>query len=177
MKVFIINGEPNSGKTTFENFCFALNPVYVRIYSSIDGVKRIARECGWKGVKEAKDRKFLADLKQLLIQYNNFPFKDVSNYIRTQRMWMDNRDCDSEKLIFFIDVREPSEIQKLRDAYGATAILIQRNNNDKIEENSADNEENFDPELYDMVISNNGTLEQLELQARKFMENYRYNKK
>jgi hypothetical protein len=63
MKVFIINGEPNSGKTTFENFCFALNPVYVRIYSSIDGVKRIARECGWKGVKEAKDRKFLADLK------------------------------------------------------------------------------------------------------------------
>jgi hypothetical protein len=29
-------------------------------------------------------------------------------------------------------------------------------------DNSADREENFNPNLYDMVIANNGTLEQLE---------------
>ena len=40
--IFLLKGDLGSGKTTFENYCFALNPVYVRIYSSIDGVKRIA---------------------------------------------------------------------------------------------------------------------------------------
>jgi len=34
------------------------------------------------------------------------------------------RDYDSNRLIFFIDVREPSEIEKFRDAFNAQAILI-----------------------------------------------------
>ena len=90
---------------------------------------------------------------------------------------MDSRDYDSDRLVFFIDVREPAEIQKLKDVYNAQAILIQRDSNKKIEQvNTADNESNFDPELYDMVISNNGTLEQLEAQARTFMKPYKYNK-
>ena len=74
---------------------------------------------------------------------------------------MDIRDYDSERLVFFIDVREPSEINKFRDAFNAQAILIQRATQESLD-NSADKEENFDPELYDLVIANNGTLEQLE---------------
>ena len=177
MKVYLINGLPQlgSGKSTFENYCFALNPIYVRIYSSIDGVKEIAKQCGWNGVKEPEDRKFLADLKQLLIDYNNYPFKDVSNYIRQQCHWMDMRDYDSNRLIFFIDVREPSEIEKFRDAFNAQAILIQRASQESLD-NNADKEENFNPELYDLVIANNGTLEQLEAQAREFMKDKKYNK-
>lgn len=42
MKVYCVNGTRGSGKSSFENYCFALNPIYVKIYSSIDGVKRIA---------------------------------------------------------------------------------------------------------------------------------------
>ena len=87
---------------------------------------------------------------------------------------MDNRDYDSDKLIFFIDVREPSEIQKFRDAFNAQAILIQRASQESLD-NNADKEENFNPELYDMVIANNGTLEQLEAQAREFMRDKKYN--
>lgn len=87
---------------------------------------------------------------------------------------MDIRDYDSNRLIFFIDVREPSEIQKFRDAFNAQAILIQRASQEGLD-NNADKEENFNPELYDMVIANNGTLEQLEAQAREFMRNKKYN--
>ena len=88
---------------------------------------------------------------------------------------MDNRDYDSNRLIFFIDVREPSEIEKFRDAFNAQAILIQRATQESLD-NNADKEENFDPELYDLVIANNGTLEQLEAQAREFMKDKKYNK-
>lgn len=84
------------------------------------------------------------------------------------------RDYDSDRLIFFIDVREPSEIQKFRDAFNAQAILIQRASQEGLD-NNADKEENFNPELYDMIIANNGTLEQLEAQAREFMQNKKYN--
>lgn len=173
MRVIVVNGEPQSGKSTFENYCFALNPIYVRIFSSIQPIKEIAQQCGWNGAKEPKDRKFLADLKQLLIEYNNFPFNQIVNYIELQRRWMENRDYDGNKLIFFIDVREPSEIQKLRDKYNAQVILIERATANSLD-NSADKKENFSRDLYDMVISNNGTLEQLEAQAREFMRDKRY---
>lgn len=173
MRVIVVNGEPQSGKSTFENYCFALNPIYVRIFSSIQPIKEIAQQCGWNGAKEPKDRKFLADLKQLLIEYNNFPFNQIVNYIELQKRWMENRDYDGNKLIFFIDVREPSEIQKLRDKYNAQVILIERATANSLD-NSADKKENFNRDLYDMVIANNGTLEQLEAQAREFMRDKRY---
>lgn len=88
---------------------------------------------------------------------------------------MDNRDYNSNQLIFFIDVREPAEIEKFRDAFNAQAILIQRASQESLD-NNADKEENFNPELYDLIIANNGTLEQLEAQAREFMKDKKYNK-
>ena len=175
MKVYVVNGAAGSGKTTFENFCYAMNPVYVRIFSSIQPIKEIAERCGWNGTKTEKDRKFLADLKQLLIEYNNYPFNEVVHYIEVQKRWFKNRDYDVDRLVFFIDVREPEEINKLRKKYGAEAILIQRAGINGLD-NSGDKDENFDERLYDMVIANDGTLDQLEAQARVFMKNYKYNK-
>ena len=89
---------------------------------------------------------------------------------------MNNRDYDSDKLIFFIDVREPKEISKFREAFNAQTILIQRAGLSG-QENSADKNENFNPEFYDLVIANNGTLEQLEAQARVFMHDKKYSNK
>ena len=86
------------------------------------------------------------------------------------------RDYDSNRLVFFIDVREPSEIEKFRDTFNAQAILIQRASQESLD-NNADKEENFNPELYDLVIANNGTLKQLELQAREFMKDKKYTDK
>ena len=158
-----------SGKSTFENYCYALNPLYVKIYSSIDGVKRIAQSCGWDGNKTDKDRIFLAELKQLLIKYNDYPTRDVEHFIMLMRHWMENRDLDPENLVFFIDVREPSEIQKLVQRCGAETILVQRRTDgpDLSVGDCARDIYNF---TYDIYIDNDGTLEDLEHHAREFMK-------
>lgn len=169
MRVFCVNGIRGSGKTTFEEFCFALNPIYVRSYSSIDEIKRIAALCGWEGKKTDKDRQFLGDLKQLCIKYYDLPFKDVCNYIERTIRWAGNRDLDAEKLIFFIDVREPEEIQKLKDKYNAQTILLSRGDSIKTL-GPGDSTEAILNYNYDYIIENAGDLDQLKWKAREFME-------
>lgn len=168
MRVFVVNGTRGSGKSSFEHFCYALNPLYVKIYSSIDGIKRIAQSCGWDSNKTDRDRIFLAELKQLLIKYNDYPARDVENYINTTKCWMENRDLDPEKLVFFIDVREPSEIQKLVQRCGAETILVQ-GRADKPDLSVGDCARDIYDYTYDLYIDNDGTLEDLELKAREFM--------
>lgn len=169
MRIFCINGQRGAGKTTFENYCFALNPLFVKIYSSIDKVKKIAEYCGWDGNKTDKDRAFLGELKQLLIKYYDTPFIDVQNYIRLQRDWMEMRDLNPENLIFFIDVRESSEIQKFVDKCGAETILVQRAQDVQEDLSAGDCAKDINNYKYDYYITNNGTLEDLEQCARDFM--------
>ena len=45
--------------------------------STVDKVKEIAAECGWDGVKSPKNRKFLSDLKDLLTEWGDVPYKDI----------------------------------------------------------------------------------------------------
>ena len=84
VKVVVINGMPGCGKTTFEEMCsdicdpFAVEPTShvpgfsegrvlgIDICSTVDFVKVVARQCGWDGTKNLKNRKFLSDLKDLL---------------------------------------------------------------------------------------------------------------
>ena len=76
VKVVIINGMPMSGKTTFEELCQKIcdpfakesgfeedNILCVDICSTVDFVKIVAKQCGWDGTKDLKNRKFLSDLK------------------------------------------------------------------------------------------------------------------
>lgn len=170
MNVFCVNGLRGAGKTTFEQFCFALNPIYVRSYSSIDLVKRIASSAGWDGTKGDKDRWFLGQLKQLLIEYNNLPYKDVCDYIARQIIWTTNRDLDFNKLIFFIDVREPEEIEKFKKKYDAKTILLKRGNKETKTLSKGDSTKDILNYQYDFIIENAGDLDSLKEQARKFME-------
>ena len=69
IKVVVINGMPGCGKTTFEEMCseYVNNQppgffeygkfTFVRILSTVDFVKSIAKECGWDGSKTLKNRK------------------------------------------------------------------------------------------------------------------------
>ena len=159
MRIFCVNGIRGAGKSTFENYCFALNPLFVKIYSSIDKVKKIAEQCGWDGNKTDNDRTFLGELKQLLIKY----------YIKLQRDWMEMRDLEPENLVFFIDVRESSEIQKFVDKCGAETILVQRALDKQDDLSAGDCTDDINNYKYDYYITNNGTLEDLEQCARKFM--------
>ena len=69
--------------------------------------------------------------------------------------------------IMFCDVREPKEIERLKNELGAITVFIMRENHELKISNHADADvENY---KYDYYIYNNGTLEDLENTAIKFL--------
>lgn len=160
-QIFILNGMARCGKDTFAEL---LNEIYPTVkYSSIDRVKQIALECGWDGGKTDKDRKFLSDLKRLLIDYNDLPFLDVDKRI-TEFL------NDESNVIMLIDIREPEEIKRAKDTYGAKTILVENRNIPFIDTNMSDASV-FEYE-YDHIVPNNGSLEDLRAYVRRFAEQY-----
>lgn len=157
--VLIVNGKPRAGKDTFAQFLNELIPVYK--YSMIDKVKTIAMECGWRGQKTEKDRKFLNDLKKLTDDYSSMAFIDVLEKVEA----FDNGEITEDVMI--IDVREPEDIEELADATGAITVFIKNDNVPAITSNPADaNVENFD---YDITIDNSGTLEDFKEAVEEFL--------
>ena len=70
--VVIINGKGGVGKDTL---CDIVSKnIALEMYLLLPSIKQIAQMGGWKGGKENKDRKFLADLKKLFVEYNDLPF-------------------------------------------------------------------------------------------------------
>ena len=80
-----------------------------------------------------------------------------------------------QNLIFFIDVRESSEIQKFVDKCGAETILVQRRT-DEPDLSAGDCARDIYDFTYDIYINNDGTLENLEQKARYFMKEIGANK-
>lgn len=100
--VIVINGAGGVGKDTLCD----LAAKHFKIYnvSSITPIKEIAALCGWDGSKDDKSRKFLADLKRISIEYNNYP-----------TIWAKARYEEfltSENEVMFLHIREPEEIKK-----------------------------------------------------------------
>ena len=67
--VIVINGAGGVGKDTLCD----LAAKHFKVYnvSSITPIKEIAALCGWDGSKDDRSRKFLADLKQISVEYND----------------------------------------------------------------------------------------------------------
>lgn len=158
--IFIVNGKPRAGKDTFAQILNEYMDVYK--YSSVTKVKEIAKQCGWTGAKEERDRKFLHELKMLTSAYSDMSYNDVIEEI--DKFKKGELDAD----IFIVDVREPEDIDRLVKATKAFTIFIENNRVPSITSNAADaNVENY---RYDFVIQNNGTLEDFEGNIRLFME-------
>ena len=159
--IFITNGMARCGKDTFAAFLNEFIPTLK--YSSIDKVKEIAKLCGWDGGKSEKDRRFLSDLKVLTSQYSNMPFKAIENEV--ERFL-----TDEKHFVMLIDIREPEEIEKAKNAFNAKTILIENNRVEFIDSNMADaNVFNYN---YDFVIKNNGTLEEFKKEIECFARTY-----
>ena len=159
-QIIIINGTGGSGKDTFVEFCMKYDNVMN--FSSIDKVKEIATMIGWNGKKTDKDRKFLSDLKRLTTEYNDMAFNSMIDAV--------DKFNNSDNNILFIHIREPKEIQRAVDYFGAKTLLVKRVGLDNIDTNYSD--ANVDNYTYDYLIENN-TLEGLEETAKMFINQFK----
>lgn len=158
-KVFIQNSIGGSGKDTFASLINQYIPTHK--YSIIDLPKEAAKILGWDGGKSERDRKFLSDLMDLATEYNGAPFRDVTSIVTD---FINDRIKDK---VLIIDMRDPKDIARAVEVFGAETILIRNPNVAKIESNHADRDvENY---KYDYIIENDGTLEQLDNVAKFFV--------
>lgn len=158
MLVFIVNGKPTAGKTTFEKlFIEEVNKINknkkVKIISSIDYVKELCYNF-WDGTKDEKARKGLSEMKKILNEWGDYCTKGTINKIN-------NSDFD----ILFIDSREDKDIQFYKDYFGnyAYTLFIDRNVQDIV---SNDSDKNINSNGYDIYINNNKTIEELRNKAK-----------
>ena len=168
MKVVIVNGAASTGKTNFAGF-FKKHYKYKCInWSTIDKIKKLSkRHFNWDGKKTDEARKFLSEIKRIWGEYNNGPFNDIVKKISDHYSKLDKKD--KKNFIYFIDCREPYEIQKFVDKYKKNCITILLKREDReVPDNLADkNVANFN---YDYIIDNNGIKKDLEKEAIKFIE-------
>lgn len=167
MKIIVINGAPCSGKDTFASLC-QKHLLWCGNFSTVDFVKEVAHKCGWNGTKTSENRKFLSDLKDLLTEWGDIPYKKV--FIEVQRLEYDvtRFGFDEDEAVCFIHCREPQEIQKFVDRMGAKTLLIRRPEVESNEQSNHADAQVFDYN-YDYTIVNDGTLADFEQKAINFL--------
>lgn len=132
--------------------------------SSVDGLKYIAtRYFNYDNDnKTDKDRKFLADLKQLTTDYCDYSFTYIIN------RW-DLFVKDPYKKYLFIHVREPKEIERLKTELNAITLQITSTRTDihKVDNNASDRD--TDLYDYDFSIANDSTIEEFTENIKSFI--------
>lgn len=175
VNVIVVNGYPRSGKDTFVNFCKEKLGAFGVSVSTVDFVKYLAAQSGWDGTKTPKNRKFLSDLKDLLTEWNDVPWKKVEEVFESIKIECFQYGLKDSDFFLFIHSREPKEIERFQKEYGALTILIDREEVEGKQSNHSDAEVmNFN---YDYIINNDGTLEELEMKAMTFIESVRLTNK
>lgn len=159
-KVYITNGSATNGKDTFAKMIGDYISTYK--YSSIDLVKDMLEFAGVPKEPKTEEKRLLySDTKDRLTKYDDIPFKDITSIVTDFK----NNKIETEVLL--IDIREPEEIARAVETFGAETILVRNPNAIKIESNHADRDvENYE---YDYIIENDGALEQLERVAKLFV--------
>ena len=163
--VIIINGKGGVGKDTLCDI--AAEYYLVKNVSTIDPFKEIARKyAGWNGEKDLKSRKFLSDLKQLFIDYNDTPMRYINDKV--------NEFVLSKDDILFIHCREVSEISKIvdkmrqRKSVRCVTLLITRPGFEYTYGNSSDdNVYDYD---YDFTFNNEYSLGDLSREFYNFIK-------
>lgn len=168
MQIYVINGKPRAGKDQFVHFCEE-HTLWCKNISTVDFVKFIAQECGWDGTKTPKNRAFLSNLKRLLTEWDDVPYKrvirEIDQFEDEVKFW----DFSTDEAIVFIHCRESEEIDKFVKWIGAETILIRRESVENIDQSNSSDDGVFDY-TYDYIIENNGTLEELEQSAMTFLD-------
>ena len=159
--VLVINGAGGVGKDTL--CAIAAKHFKVENISSITPIKEVAGLFGWNGTKDDKSRKFLADLKQLTVEYNDYPTVWATEQY--------NQFLKSDKEVLFVHIREPEEIKKFVRATGGEAKTLLIRGGERMAKreygNSADDcVENYE---YDYYFINDKTLDIAESEFCSFI--------
>lgn len=167
-KIFIINGQNESGKDSFVKFICNYDKKITEkdriTYTAFDErVKNIAEKCGWHNEKTSRARAFLNDLEALLEAYNDLPYQSIVQTIKMNELVYDNNK-NLIKPFLFINVKKPKDIDRLKKDFDCTTILIKRGDSECYNE-EVDNILNYQ---YDFVIENDRTLEDLKDAAESF---------
>lgn len=175
INVIVVNGYPHSGKDTFINFCKNKLGTFGVSVSTVDFVKYLAAQCGWDGSKTPENRKFLSDLKDLLTEWDNVPWKKVEEVFNSIKVECFQYGLKDSNFFLFVHSREPQEIERFKEEYGAITVLVDRHEVEGEQSNHSDNDVmNY---TYDYIIDNNGTLEELEAKALVFIESVKLTNK
>ena len=160
MEIYIMNGQGGSGKTTFQDYVAEVinEEDAVVSVSMVSYVKAIAKTFGWQGTKEPKDRKMLSQLKDLLTEWDDSPF-------RTTCMMIHQAELNGAKVVF-IDAREKPDIDRLKEKFNCKTVLLVRG--EKVEYGNHADDEVFDID-YDITIHNDGDLDDLHFAAEGFV--------
>ena len=150
--IIVINGKGGVGKDTL---CDCLLTKYkVMNISAIEPIKEIASKYGWNGEKDNKSRKFLADLKQAFIAYNNLP----TTYLEQKTAEFLTLD----KEILFVHIREADQIEQYKKSiypHKCFTLLVTRD----IVDNTANYGNHADDDVnqyeYDYIFDNNLPIE------------------
>jgi hypothetical protein len=152
----VINGAGGVGKDTLCEL--ASKHFKVKNISSITPIKEVAALCGWDGTKDNKARKFLSDLKNLCVEYNNYPTvwakKEYDSFLR------------SDEEIMFVHIREPEEIEKFVKATDGKAktLLIRGGKRMPVGEYGNKSDDGVENYQYDYYFMNESTLDVAEEQ-------------
>ena len=172
MQIVVINGAPTVGKDAFVRLC-QKHLLWCGNFSTVDFVKEVAAICGWDGIKSAGNRKFLSDLKDLLTEWNDIPYKKIERAIELYEEKALSYDFSSNDVLCFIHCREPKEIQKFVDKMNAKTLLIRRPSVENVHQSNHADEQVLDY-CYDYIITNDGTMEELETKAIAFLKELDY---
>ena len=144
------------------SMCYDVNKDVIEL-SMVDSVKKVATYAGWNGKKDEKGRKFLAAIKQAMMEYDEGPRKAIDRYILSH----------PEK-VCFINARNPEDIQYFVDKYDAVTLYIALAPNVESGQIWYSNEEDtvaaFDAYDYEYTVWNRKIPEEYKEQAKKFME-------
>ena len=160
--VLIFNGSGGVGKTQIQQFIKEIVEGTL-IVSTVDKVKEAATLLNWNGTKDEKSRKFLSDLKMLAMEYNDCSYNYIKSkveYLHTYLYWE----------ILCVDSREVLEIERFKKDFNAKTILVRNPNVPSITSNVGDADACRTDYGYDYYIDNDGTLEDLKVKVREFLE-------
>lgn len=162
--VIVINGKGGVGKDTICDIAGKF--FFSETISAITPVKEIAVKCGWKGEKDQKSRKFLSDLKHLLIEYNDLPNQYL---IHKFQEFKEKGTSD----LLFVHIREPYQIEDFLNQIDRkyVTLLVRSNRMDMPEivyGNSSDDD--VEQYKYDYVFENDYDKSSLYGEVKHFFD-------